>query len=136
MAQLEELEVEDPPTPTAGTSPAAGTGTPPVATPRAAASFKPAEPKRGRLDQTGPDTWIPWTGGKPTGDWMSLEDPNPAIQPNWYRPSSVQGLTKSQYYRVEGLETKITKEGNLIAFQRLVLAKLEKYAFSTLTTVF
>ena len=65
---------------------------------------------------------------------MSLEDPNPAIQPNWYRPTSVQGLTKSQYYRTEGLETKMTKEGDLIAFQRLVLAKLEKYGMNTYPT--
>ena len=54
MAQLEELKVEDPLTPTAGAPPAAGTGTLPVATPRAATSFKPAEPKRGGLAQIGP----------------------------------------------------------------------------------
>ena len=77
MAQL-EVEV-DPPTPTTGSSPASSTGAPPVATPRAAASFKPAEPKRGGLVQIGPGVWTPWTGGRPTGDWMSLEDPNPAI---------------------------------------------------------
>ena len=53
MVELEEVEV-NPPTPTAGAPPAAGTGTPPVATPKAAASFKPAEPKRGGLVQIGP----------------------------------------------------------------------------------
>ena len=46
MAQLEGIKVEDPQTPVAGA--------PPVALPRAASSFKPAEPKRGGLVQLQP----------------------------------------------------------------------------------
>ena len=64
---------------------------------------------------------------------MSLENPTPAIQPNWYRPNLVSGLTKTQHYRTEGLETKMTKEGDLISFQRAVLAKLEKYGMDTVS---
>ena len=64
---------------------------------------------------------------------MGLGNPKPAVQPNWHRPNSVSGLTKTQYYRTEGLKTKMMKEGDLIFFQRAVLAKLKKYGMDTIS---
>ena len=36
-----------------------------------------------------------------------------------HRPNSVSGLTKTQYYWTLGLETKMTKDRDLVAFQHL-----------------
>ena len=105
----------------------------PAPSPKSASTFKPKEPERGGLVQVGTDTWIPWSGGKPTADWSGLENTNPAVQPNWYRPTTVSGLTKTQYYRTEGLEVKFTRDSDLISFQWQVMDKLEKYGMDTIT---
>ena len=62
-----------------------------------------------------------------------LENTSPAVQPNWYRPNTVSGLTKTQYYWTEGLEVKFTRGSDLITFQREVMDKLEKYGMDTIT---
>ena len=74
---------------------------------------------------------MPWTGGKPSADWSTQENTNPAIQPNWYMPNTVVGLTKSQYYRT--LEVKFTRDSDLMAFQRTGMDKLEKFGMDIIT---
>ena len=85
-------------------------------------SFRPKKPKFGGLVQTGTETWVAWTGGKPNKNWTGLEKVKPkSIQPNQYRSSSLANQSKSQAYRRNGLEPKFTRKSNLPLFQVNIL---------------
>ena len=77
--------------------------------------------------------WAAWTGGEPTEDWTGLNTPKPtSIGPNQYRPASISGQAKAQYYRTQGLETKFTRDGDLQVFQKKVLEHLVTYGLDTI----
>ncbi len=46
--------------------------------------FKPSMPKFGRIAKVGTDHWAAWTGGKPKGNWSSLEKNPESITPTQY----------------------------------------------------
>ena len=94
--------------------------------------FSPVRPKMGGLRETGPETTTPWTGGKPKADWSGLENNKPeSIQPTQYRPTSVSAQAKGRYYRTLGLDTKLTRDGDILAFQREVQDHLEDHGLDT-----
>ena len=81
----------------------------------------------GGLRQTGSEDWTPWVGGKPLATWSGLVDPEPNhIAANRYRPVSAGSAGKSERYRTEGLEDKLSKGANLLEFQNTLWKKLEK----------
>jgi len=56
----------------------------------AGSQFIPERPKFGGIKETGPDTFTPWTGGKPKADFTGLEEPDPkSIRATQFRPSSI-----------------------------------------------
>ena len=96
--------------------------------------YRPKMPKMGGVKETGPDTQTPWTGGKPKADWSELENKIPvSIQPTQFRPTSITSQAKARYYRTTGIETKLTRDGNIQAFQRSVLEHLEEHGLDTIT---
>ena len=103
-----------------------GVQTAPIASVSTVRVHKPKKPKMGGLTEVATNTWVPWTGGKPKEDWSGLKDPSPAVEPNWYRPTSVSTATKNQQYRIAGIG-ELTKSGDLMTFQRMFQDKLEEY---------
>ena len=100
------------------------------------AVYRPTKPKFGNVTQTGSETWTAWTGGKPLADWSGLEDDNPSmINPNQFRSSSVTSRAKSQYYRVQGMSTKLTRDSNLLTFQKKFMKHLVLHRLNTTTYV-
>jgi hypothetical protein len=94
----------------------------------------PKKPKFGGLKLTSMGIYTPWTGGKPKADWTELETRTPAsIQPTQYRPDSYSSQAKGQYFRTEGLKTKFSRGGNVLAFQRDVFDHLEDHGLDTTT---
>ena len=126
-----------PKTPPTGAAGAAGatSATARVSAPQVSATaFKPTKPKFGNIAQTGHNTWSAWTGGKPNAHFSGLEDPNPKqIQPNQYQASSATSQAKSQSYRIQGLDTKFTRESNLLTFQKKVLKHLTVHGLDAIT---
>ena len=106
-------------------------GTPRGRTPPAGPGFRPKTPKMGGLQQVATDQWIPWTGGKPKADWTGLEEPNPVVEPNMYRPITTTG-SKVQQYRIQGLSTKLTRTGDLRKFERNLMQRLVDYSMDTI----
>ena len=97
------------------------------------AAFMPVQPKFGGLSQVDATTWVAWTGGAPKADWTSLQDPSPSfIEPNQYRPSSITSQAKGQKYRVQGLDTKFTRDSDLMTFQRNVMQHLTMHGLDTI----
>ena len=98
--------------------------------------FKQAKPKFGGLVEIATDQWAAWTGGEPSGDWTGLKEPNPkSIGPNRYRPSSISSSAKSRYYRIQGLETKFTRDSDLQVFQMKVKKHLKTYGMDTISYI-
>lgn len=98
--------------------------------------YKPPVPQYGGVREVGADSWAAWTGGMPKGDWTGLEQPKPAsINPGQYRSNSISGMAKSQVYRVQGLETKFTKDSNLLIFQKEVMEHLTQHGLDTITYI-
>ena len=98
--------------------------------------YRPVKPKYGDIAIVGADNWAPWTGGKPRADWSELEEPAPrTIVATQYRPTSVSSQTKSLKYRIEGLETKFTRDGDLQTFEKKVTKHLVAYGLDTITYV-
>jgi len=96
------------------------------------AVFKPTTPRFGGVKEVEARNWAVWTGGKPKPDWTGLEVPDPlAIKPTQYRPSSITGKTKSQIYRVKGLEKKFSRGSNLQVFERKVFEHLTQHGMDT-----
>ena len=113
----------------------AGTGqnvpAPPLTT---AVPYRPTKPKFGDVSEIGKESWVAWTGGKPKADWSELDNPNPSVvSPNQYRPSSIGSQSKSQYYRVRGLETKFTRGSDLQTFEKKIMKHLISYGLDTIT---
>ena len=80
------------------------------------------------------DTWITWTGGKPSKSWTRLEEPFPkSVEPNQCRSTSISTQSKSQYYRTKGLETKFTKKSDLQTFQKDAKDHLEDNGLDTIS---
>ena len=52
-----------------------------------------------------------------------------------YRPMSVSSQTKNLSYRIAGLETKLTHDGNLQTFEKKVTKHLVAYRLDTITYV-
>ena len=71
-------------------------------------------------------------GWKPTGD--RTEKHESSYPTHLAQAELCFWLTKTQYYWTEGLETKMTKEGDLIGFQRSVL-KITRICNYSLTEV-
>ena len=87
----------------------------------AGTTFKPKTPIMGGLLEVALDTYAPWTGGKPKPNWSGLENPKPGVvEPKQHRPTSISSATKSQYYRTLGMESKFSKDKDLLTFQRKV----------------
>ena len=94
----------------------------------------PAKPKFGGIAKISSDTWAAWTGGKPKADWSELEEPVPkSIAATQYRSTSVSSQAKSQAYRVQGLETKFTRTGDLQTFEKKVMKHLIAYGLDTIS---
>ena len=97
-------------------------------------TYKPDTPKYGGLTQSGPDYWVPWTGGKPKEDWSGLEKPDPVTtNPNQYRVTSITSSAKSRVYRIKGLEHKLSRTGDLQLFQRKIMDHLVEFGLDTVT---
>ncbi len=95
--------------------------------------FKPTTPKFGGVQETASQTWNAWTGGKPKADWSGLEDPTPpVINATQFRPASVISQSKSRHYRVMGLETKFTRNDELLSFQKKVSKHLKLHGMDTI----
>ena len=98
--------------------------------------FKPNVPQFGGIEEVGTDSWAAWTGGKPRADWTGLLNPTPtSINPGQYRSNSIAGKAKSQVYRVQGLETKFTKDSDLLTFQKEVMEHLVQHGLDTIAYV-
>ena len=98
--------------------------------------FKPNVPQFGGIEEVGTDSWAAWTGGKPRADWTGLVNPTPtSINPGQYRSNSIAGKAKSQVYRVQGLETKFTKDSDLLTFQKEVMEDLVQHGLDTIAYV-
>ena len=109
-------------------------GAPRVPEAATTAGYAPEKPKFGGLRETGTNTLTPWVGGKPKADFTELEEASPTfIQATQYRPTSITARTKGQHYRTTGLEPKFKRDGDIQAFQRLVMDHLEDYGMDTIT---
>ena len=96
--------------------------------------YSPKKPKHGGLKETGPDTKTAWCGGKPRADYSGLEEENPTtIQPTQYRPNSISGQAKARWYRTMGLTTKLTRDGDILGFERDTIDHLEDHGLDTIT---
>ena len=96
--------------------------------------YRQTPPKFGGLTQTGPSTWVAWTGGKPKADWSELEKINPElIHPNQYRPTSITSQAKCQVLRTKGLDIKFARGADLHTFQKDVVDHLEDHGLDTVT---
>ena len=98
--------------------------------------FKPAVPVLGGIQEVGTDLFAAWTGGKPKSDWLGLEDPTPSIiGPNQYRGTSISSQAKSRSYRVQGLETKFSKDSDLATFEKKVTKHLIQHGLDSIAYV-
>ena len=96
--------------------------------------YKPTAPKYGGIQETGPQTWDAWTGGKPKADWSGLEDPSPSIiKATQFRPKSVSSQSKSRHYRVKGSDTKFTRDDDLLTFQKKIMKHFKTHGLDTIT---
>ena len=61
-----------------------------VPTPAATAStvFMPISPRFGGIKEVSKDSFVPWTGGEPQGNWFGLANPTVEVEPNQYRLTS------------------------------------------------
>ena len=98
--------------------------------------FVPPKPKHGGLVQTGTDTKVPYTGGKPK---VGFGDIDPTVKftqtvlPTMQRPLS-SSAAKIQYYRMTCLhEEKFNPNGNRIKFERMIMKHFERYGLDTIT---
>ena len=99
-----------------------------------APTFKPPQPKFGGLSQVSTDSWVPWTGGKPSTDWKGLIEPNPAVVgPNQYRPCSPSSKAKSQAYRIKGMDTKYSRDSDLHTLEKKLMKHFVAYGLDTIT---
>ena len=84
----------------------------------------------------GTDLFAAWTGGKPKADWTGLEDPTPStIGPNQYRGTSISSQAKSRAYRVQGLDTKFSKDSDLATFEKKIMKHLIQHGLDSITYV-
>ena len=98
--------------------------------------FKPTKPKFGDVCEVGHDLWSAWTGGKPKGDWLGLEDPTPkTVTPNQYLMSSISSQAKALVYCVQELATKFTRDSDLQTFQKKFMNHLVQYGLDTITYI-
>ena len=96
--------------------------------------FKPKAPKFGGIKEVGTDLWAAWTGGKPRADLASLRVSTPgSIDPNQFRANSISAQAKSKVYRTQGLETKFTRDSDVLTFQKKVMKHLVSYGLDTIT---
>ena len=98
--------------------------------------YRPTKPQFGDVVEVGPNMWAAWTGGKPKGDWSGLMEPSPrTLTPNQYRMSSISSQAKALHYRTQGLETKFTRDGDLLTFQKKFMKHLVSYGMDTITYI-
>ena len=101
----------------------------------ARAPTKPTPPKFGGVELDD-DRWVMWTGGKPKDDWSGLNEENPvSIATNQWRGTSVSSRSKRQYYRTQGLKTKLTRTGDVQAFAKKLNMHFEDYGLDTVTYI-
>ena len=84
-----------------------------------------------KMSKTG--TYNVYVGGKPLSDWSGLDPSSlPSTTPNKYRGESHKEA-KSYYYRIKGLDTKITPKDDLRETCRNVLFHLENFGLDTIS---
>ena len=133
MAGDDSNDPKDPPkTPapkTPGTGGGGGGGSPPPKI-----SFQPLKPKFGNVTEIAKDSWATWTGGKPEADWSGSDNPNPSsVEPNQHRSVDIGTQSKSQCYRIKGLDPKFGKNSDLLVFQKDVMQHLKEHGLDTIT---
>lgn len=131
------------PPPSSSTSKSTGGGTtttgnpsPPPGPPPSTV-FVPPKPRHGGLVQTGTDTKVPYTGGKPRVGFGAIDSTVKSMQtvnPGMHRPLSSSAASKNQYYRITSqLEEKFNRNGNRIKFEGTVMKHFKRHGLDTIT---
>ena len=69
-------------------TPAAAAKSVPMPAVTATTVFLPTKPKYGGIREVYKDSFVPWTGGEPKGNWSGLADPTAEVKPNQFCPTT------------------------------------------------
>ena len=132
MASIPEESAKAPAAAKSVPTPAAAAKSVPTPAATELTVFMPTKPKFGGNKEVYKDSFVPWKGGEPQGDWSGLANLTVEVELNQYRPTSATSAGKAQRSQPLGLTPPFEKSYGLQLLKMNVNQHMNKFGLFSL----